>query len=771
MKKRLFVWALTLVIAGMGARAALAANINIQFPVAELGGCADQNACKAYCDDPAHGAQCLAYARANGLVDEATAARAEALAKAHVGPGGCTDNAACRQYCADQTHQTECLQFAVDHGMMTREQAAAVVRPGGCRGDECRTYCANSAHYDECAQFAADNGLVSKDTAARARQIRQKIKESGGGPGGCADENACRAYCADANHRDECVAFGRRHGLIDAQDVREAQKAGLVSGPGGCQGVDACRTYCDDAGHQQECVDWASQNGLISKDDAARAKKFIAVSQEGGPGGCRGDGCRTYCADPAHTEECLSYAQANNLISPADAARAKKFIAVSQEGGPGGCRGDGCRTYCADPNNRAVCFDFAKKNGLIGDEEVKQIEAGQKIKDTVRQSGGPGGCTDDNTCRDYCGDPSHVEECVAYAAAHGGVSVDAARTMLNDFTRQRARAAGDPNLSDGIRRFQDESENKFEQFRQLENQFRGPDSASAGEGPSSDQGLRMPPPGMVPDGGPGTASSMMRLPQGPQMRTGPGGCASPSECIKYCAEHMDVCFGGGSGGSDGNRDSAGDIPRADMREQGKSDGAGAQNHPMMRLRNDLMRPFAPPNGSAAGQDGNNAGLPSGAFRGPKMQNGDMPSAPVRIMPSPGGPAGQDASARGDFLQNRDSGERRQFPPAGFPAGGPPPDSPVKSGDFSGAVPGGMMPLGGQMPSPGAGAPPVGAGSSRFSAPSPSENDVFSAPPPSGGGSSAPPPPLGGSGESAPPPASGLAPIIKFFGALAGGLTR
>ena len=40
---------------------------DIEFPITELGGCADKNACKAYCDDPANLNACTAFAEEHGL--------------------------------------------------------------------------------------------------------------------------------------------------------------------------------------------------------------------------------------------------------------------------------------------------------------------------------------------------------------------------------------------------------------------------------------------------------------------------------------------------------------------------------------------------------------------------------------------------------------------------------------------------------------------------------------------------------------------------------
>ena len=44
-----------------------------------------------------------------------------------------------------------------------------------------------------------------------------------------------------------------------------------------------------------------------------------------GPGGCRREACKTYCENPEHMDECLTFAEANGLMSSEELERAKKF--------------------------------------------------------------------------------------------------------------------------------------------------------------------------------------------------------------------------------------------------------------------------------------------------------------------------------------------------------------------------------------------------------------------------------------------------------------
>ncbi len=651
--------------------------------------------------------------------------------------------------------------------------------------------------------------------------------------GGCGDEAACHAYCDDAAHIDACLSFGQSHGLIRKDDAARVRNAGFASGPGGCKGAGACRAYCEDTAHQQECIDFAEENGMMSHDDAARAR---TVTGQTGPGGCRGEQCRAYCQEAAHADECLSFAQSHGLIKPDEAAAAKKFLQATAEGGPGGCQGIQCRDYCGDPLHRDECILFAKSKGLIQPDVAKQIEAGQKIEQVVRESGGPGGCKNNDECRAYCADPAHVEECVAFAASHGNVSQDAARAMLKQFTEDRfaADAEGVPTPED-FQQSTDEQFQKFEEFRQLEEQFRGDAGAAAKFLNSSDDAMPLPPgsmPGAEPwTGGPQAgASDEGRHGMG---FVGPGGCTSPAECIRYCAEHRDECFGSGrqqqsqdQSGDQGSQSPAGTgirHLRTDILQQVRpGDLPQGFDHLSPEDRQKIFRrvfensgaAMPPPPGSMpgaeSGTDGPGAGREPGglspenqdnsfvapeASRGASGESQNNFSGGQRGLPNPSpefAPPG-----RGDFMPGQQDGYPR---PQNFRSS---PGQPGQAGSGSrGVQPGGASRMppsfnGGQSPvnptnrqfsprrdfnngsfqqrsfsGPGSNPsyPPESRGNS-FQRPSdqqgggsmplsPDGESFQQGPPPNGGGGSMYPPPSGG-GQPLPPPHS-AAPFENFF---------
>lgn len=260
---------------------AIAGLEDISYPIAELGSCANQEACFDYCNDPLNYDACMSFAKANQLLSEEeiqTYQTAEQALAENGGPGGCTDQASCETYCSDVTHMEECLNFASENGLMSEEELAEATQvleaiqsgaslPGGCTNqDTCEAYCSQADHMEECLNFASDSGIMSEDEIKEAKAIIEKM-ESGETPGGCDSEETCSAYCIQEVNREECEAFfgeigegseesekseGSGQGY-DAYDF-ESEYKGTFSGPGGCASEEECMSYCLDPANMNECA-------------------------------------------------------------------------------------------------------------------------------------------------------------------------------------------------------------------------------------------------------------------------------------------------------------------------------------------------------------------------------------------------------------------------------------------------------------------------------------------------------------------------------------
>lgn len=530
MQKIIFGFVLGLSAVGLFTFVYATSPFDITFPIPELGNCQNKDSCKAYCDDLSHKDECVSFAKKHGFISDEDAEKAAKMPNA--GPGGCKSENECRAYCADEANMDECLAFAKQHGIgdinkgeIARERAKLIRETGGpgqCQSErECRAYCDNPAHADECLAFAEKHNLIDKKELKAARKV---MKE--GGPGGCRSKDACEAYCENPDNIIECVKFAEEHDLIDPKEAEMIKKMPPV-GPGGCRGKE-CKTYCDNPEHGEECLAFAEQNGLMPKEELERAKKLAGKP---GPGGCRGPReCEMFCGNPDNGEICFQFAVDNDLMPREEIERIKKMKETMKEGGPGGCRGpQECRAYCEDPKNQEKCFEFAKERQMMLPEEMNRMNNMREMNNQVMKMGGPGGCRSESECRAYCGNPEHVEECLAFAVKMGGMNVDEAEDKLKTFVEEAHGGMISPMM-------------------------RGPGMA--------DRGAMMPPPGMMGEINPEKFREIEQQrferferfretgdfapPPSIMMRegmSGPGGCQSPEECMKYCYDpaNRDKC--------------------------------------------------------------------------------------------------------------------------------------------------------------------------------------------------------------------------------------
>lgn len=422
-----------------------------------------------------------------------------------------------------------------------------VAELGGCESQSvCRAYCDEPANQDACRAFAEAKGLVKKTEQPRLDGEKK-------GPGGCDSEMACRAYCDDPAHSEECIDFAEREGYMTREEAERAReflkkRGGKFEGPGECKEEKECRAYCEAEEHFDECMGFAEKEGLMTQEEIERARKF---RNQTGPGGCKGEACKNYCQQAGREDECLEFAEREGLLSKEEIARAKKFMKVSSQGGPGGCRGRECEKYCNNTEHRDECFEFAKKNNLISEEELVHIERGRTLEAKVKESGGPGGCKEEKSCMEYCRSPEHVEECLGFATAHGGMNAEEAERMLKQFVEQGdafgPRRVGEtegfgPKPGDIDARLE-----KFKDFEKMEREFRG--RAGEFDRPRFDER--------------GAESNM------PPTFEGPGGCSSPDECMKYCVEHRDECNLSPRGAKEGFRPKGRPFESGEFKPEGR----------------------------------------------------------------------------------------------------------------------------------------------------------------------------------------------------------
>ncbi|MFA4845431.1 MAG: hypothetical protein WC654_02645 [Patescibacteria group bacterium] len=317
---------------------------------------------------------------------------------------------------------------------------------GSCASqDECFTYCGEPVNYDACIAYADANDLLEEEEIQKYQDTQALVLN--GGPGGCTDQASCETYCGDIVNLEECLTFGSENGLMSEDELAEAQKvlAAIQSGvplPSGCTSKESCDAYCGELENMQECMDFATAAGLMSEEDAAQAQKVLTIMQSGGtPGGCVSkDECDEYCSDPTHMAECIDFAVETGFMTAEEAEniKAEGGMGLREDfEGPGGCDSpESCSTYCSDSANSEECEDFALKMGEFEEGEFGEPEEGEMDFEYRGSFTGPGGCTGEEECGNYCSDSANSEECASFFGGEQRIDDEDKSDFEYDETRE-----------------------------------------------------------------------------------------------------------------------------------------------------------------------------------------------------------------------------------------------------------------------------------------------------------------------------------------------
>ncbi len=284
------------------------------------------------------------------------------------------------------------LFFAVlaIHAQTTSTISYPVLELGNCQSEDvCKTYCDDPANIDVCVSFAKNHNLISEEEA----QIAKEFSKGEKGPGGCTSKDLCESYCNDNAHINECLSFAEQHHLMSLRELDDAKKVAQAlaegaSTPGNCNGKDQCEIYCKIPAHTDECLNFAEKAGLISSEDLAQARKIAPFMEKGEmPGNCTGkEECQSYCGEDSHAEECAAFFEKAGMMTPEDAQMYRKTGGK----GPGNCTSkDACEAFCKDPANQETCFQFSKDHGLISQEDLQKTKQGKQQMQQSLQSAPP----------------------------------------------------------------------------------------------------------------------------------------------------------------------------------------------------------------------------------------------------------------------------------------------------------------------------------------------------------------------------------------------
>lgn len=429
------------------------------------------------------------------------------------------------------------ISFVIIGSVILVDKIFAIQYPvkelGNCQDEAaCRSYCDKPENMKVCVDFAEKNNLISKEEIELARKF---MAAGSKGPGDCRGKDECEAYCNDIAHMDECITFAVENNLMPPKELEEAKKvqAAIKRGvkPPPCGNKKACDTYCDNPDHMEECITFGEAAGFIQGKELEDAKKMLVAVKKGvKPPPCRGkEACDEYCSSPDNMEMCMNFAMEAGFMNEQEKAESQKMLAALKKGiKPPACKGKKeCDVYCSQDEHFEECFQFAEAAGFMSAEEAAM----------ARKTGGkgPGGCKGKEECEAFCNNPDNQEVCFNFGKEHGLIPEEDLKMMEEGKQRfQETMTQMPPEVADCLKSLV--GEEMFEKFK------------SGAVMPPKEIGDQMrtcfekigPPAGMMPsgEGQPGPGAGRMMMPEG---QAGPGGCKTPDECKTYCESHLEEC--------------------------------------------------------------------------------------------------------------------------------------------------------------------------------------------------------------------------------------
>ena len=209
---------------------------------------------------------------------------------------------------------------------------------------------------------------------------------------------------------------------------------------GNCKDKTECFAYCELPLNGKQCLAFAKTHQLLPEEEIRVAEKVLGV--KGGPGGCNSKAsCENYCDDVANIEACIAFAEENGLMKGRDLEEAKKVRAVIQSGKslPGDCRNkNACENYCKNPEHMEECLAFAEASGFLPPEELAQAKIFMPL---MKKGETPGACKSKEECDAYCESDEHFEECISFAEKHGMIPAEE-REHIEAFKKAGGKGPG-----------------------------------------------------------------------------------------------------------------------------------------------------------------------------------------------------------------------------------------------------------------------------------------------------------------------------------------
>lgn len=393
--------------------------------------------------------------------------------------------------------------------------------------------------------------LISASQPISAQTPNYPITELGN----CRNERECQLYCDIPANSPACWSYNKyviNKNILGEETVNISYP---INELGNCNSAGECFIFCNQPQNQTTCFDFAKAKGLIK--EKPKLENIIELAKK--ELGCTNDlECMVFCQQPDNMDSCHNFAQKHGLVKePSDEEDKRPSRSVIQKAKKElDCDGEtNCMNFCNIPENRKKCFEFAKENSLISEEELKmQVEFDKKEKELLEDSKSELGCDSPETCMPICEKPENRVKCETLARKHGMVppippqqGSPPQRLQNNNQNQSNSNGPlqGSPQQLPGPGGCATETEckaycaknpNDCKGFAQSKNQNFQPPSASGNLNPNNPPNI----PGNKPplqNSGIGNNNSK----EGDYL--GPGGCKTEKECKAYCEKHPGDCPG------------------------------------------------------------------------------------------------------------------------------------------------------------------------------------------------------------------------------------
>jgi len=212
-----------------------------------------------------------------------------------------------------------------------------------------------------------------------------------------------------------------------------------------------------------------------------------------------------------------------------------------------------CKVFCDDVSNKDACFDWATKQGIVSEKDVKKRDKIKKLQrnEDPNYNGenmsiedfGPGGCKTPRECDTFCRMEENLNECLNYSVEHGFMTSEEV-TKIKE--KANKKGPGGCNSRESCDNFCRQPENMKEcmQFSVDEGKISQEEADFLVEQAQLHINQRNPGKPSRPKGSGEPRLDEERATKILNEQGGPGGCKTMQECDNFCGnpDNMETCM-------------------------------------------------------------------------------------------------------------------------------------------------------------------------------------------------------------------------------------